>query len=234
MRLPVTVHPVVRQGALRRVLVPAAALSRTWTHAPDDLGMVRFVSSRADLLRLGALVRLAATSPRSALFVPLRENRHDPDVWWWSDPPAQPDLLVVRHDVGLRPSRWPEVRGSPRRTSARPATVRTPAARLDEVWRPWEWRGSNRLRLTDHAATLVVAGTARSLLRMGDTFTEAGEALASEPDVHRLGFAHLTGLRTVFADPDHRLDVYGRDHIFHRNRWAERRNRRVRFPRSAE
>ena len=76
------------------------------------------------------------------------------------------------------------------------------------------------IALAEHASTLVVSSTGRSLHRLGDVLTEAGELVAADRDVHRHGHAHLTGLRTVFTEPDVALDVYGRDPIFHRRRWA--------------
>ncbi|MER5261334.1 hypothetical protein ABTZ99_04515 [Actinosynnema sp. NPDC002837] len=220
MRLSVIAHPVVRHAPLHRVLVPAARLRNLWVRPPEPIvGTATVTGSRADLLRLGALVRLAATSRHSALFVPARDNVPEGELWRMGC--ARPvDLLVVRRDVGLRPSGWPEVRRALRRATARPARFTTPPARTDEEWRDREWTGSHRITLAEHAATLVVSSTSRSLLRLGDLFTEAGELVAADREVHRHGHAHLTGLRRVFAEPDVALDVYGRDPIFHKSRWA--------------
>ncbi|NUS63785.1 MAG: hypothetical protein HOQ46_09060, partial [Saccharothrix sp.] len=115
---------------------------------------------------------------------------------------------------------WPAVRRALRRSTARPGRFGTPPARVGEVWREWEWTGPHRIALAEHASTLVVSGTGRSLLRLGDLFTEAGELVAAERDVHRHGHAHLTGLRRAFTDPAVSLDVHGRDPIFHKRRWA--------------
>ncbi|NUT48240.1 MAG: hypothetical protein HOV94_13165 [Saccharothrix sp.] len=222
MRLSVVAHPVVRHAPLHRVLVPTARLRNLLVRGPSPVtGVASVTGSRADLLRLGAFVRLAATSGHSALFVPARDNEPR-DEWWQADRPPV-DLLVVRHDVGLRPSGWPAVRRALRRSTARPGVMRTPPARVGEVWREWEWTGPHRLGLTEHAATLVVAGTGRSLHRLGDLLTEAGELLAADRDVHRHGHAHLTGMRRVFSDPEVSLDVYGLDPIFHKSRWAKAR-----------
>lgn len=220
MRLSVIAHPVVRHAPLHRVLVPAARLRNLWVRPPEPVvGVAAVTGSRADLLRLGALVRLAATSRHSALFVPARDNVPVEELWRMGH--ARPvDLLVVRRDVGLRPSAWPAVRRALRRSTARPGRFTTPPARADEVWRRWEWTGPHRIALAEHASTLVVSSTGRSLHRLGDVLTEAGELVAADRDVHRHGHAHLTGLRTVFTEPDVALDVYGHDPIFHRRRWA--------------
>lgn len=227
MRLSVIAHPVVRHAPLHRVLVPTTPLRNLWVRPPDPVvGVAAVTGTRADLLRLGALVRLAATSRHSALFVPARDNV-PPEERWRMGAALPVDVLVVRRDVGLRPSAWPEVRQALRRSTARPGAVRTPPARVDEVWREWEWTGPHRIALTEHAATLVVSSTGRSLHRLGDLFTEAGELLAAERDIHRHGHAHLTGMRRVFTDPDVALDVYGRDPVFHRSRWAKARDGRT-------
>jgi hypothetical protein len=189
---------VVRHAPLHRVLVPAAPLRNLWVRPPEPIiGMATVTGTRADLLRLGALVRMGDARPV--------------------------DLLVVRRDVGLRPSGWPGVRRALRRSTARPGRFTTPPARTDEVWREWEWTGSHRITLAEHASTLVVSSTGRSLHRLGDLFTEAGELVAADREIHRHGHAHLTGLRTVFTEPDVALDVYGRDPIFHKSRWAKSR-----------
>jgi hypothetical protein len=220
MRLQVIAHPVPRHAPLHRVLVPAARLRNLWVRPPEPItGAAAVTGSRADLLRLGALVRLAATSRHSALFIPARDNVPAGELWRMGD--ARPvDLLVVRRDVGLRPSAWPAVRRALRRSTARPARFGTPPARVGEVWHAWEWTGPHRITLAEHACTLVVSGTGRSLHRLGDVVTEAGELVAVERDVHRHGHAHLTGVRGVFTEPDVSLDVYGRDPIFHQRRWA--------------
>ncbi|MFD1147805.1 hypothetical protein [Saccharothrix hoggarensis] len=127
MRLSVIAHPVVRHAPLHRVLVPAARLRNLWVRPPEPItGMAAVTGSRADLVRLGALVRLAATSRHSALFIPARDNVPPEELWRMGH--ARPaDLLVVRRDVGLRPSDWPGVRRALRRSTARPA-------RVDEVF----------------------------------------------------------------------------------------------------
>lgn len=201
MRLSVIAHPVAHRAPLHRVLVPAARLRDTRVGSTDHR-CVPLTGSRADLLRLGALVRLAAVSRHSAVHVPLGTG---------------PDLVVVRRDAGLRPSAWPEVRAEVRRSRARPAATRTPAPR------PPRAETSERVVLTEYAATAFLVGDARSLFLVGDTLTRAGEALASSRWVHRRGVAHLDGLTSAFGGPDDELDIVGQDPIFHRSRWAGRR-----------
>ncbi|MFE1318400.1 hypothetical protein [Kitasatospora phosalacinea] len=111
MRLQVTTRPVAAGAGvhLARVLDTGPMLRDTFFHPPDP--HVAFLyASRADLLRLGALFRLAATSPHSALHVPAPP---DPGPMNARTTP----LLVAREDTGLRPSDWPALRRTARRTA---------------------------------------------------------------------------------------------------------------------
>jgi hypothetical protein len=100
MRLRMRVHYVSGNTRLQRVVMTAAPLRHT----------------RADLLRLGALFRLAAVSPHSAVFVPLRANRVGEWVAPWADSQGLADLAIVRRNVHLRPSNWPSIRARLGRT----------------------------------------------------------------------------------------------------------------------
>jgi hypothetical protein len=81
----------------------------------------------------------------------------------------------------------------------------------------WEWTDTRRVRLTEHAQTLVVSGPASSLLQLGDLVTQAGELVVRSREVHRHGEAYLVGLTDVVTGGAGPLefDVVGRDPLFH-------------------
>jgi len=71
MRLHVTSHPVADpERRLARVLTPSQPLRNTYIY-PSTYRIGEFRSNRADLLRLGALIRVAAASPHSAVHIPV-------------------------------------------------------------------------------------------------------------------------------------------------------------------
>jgi hypothetical protein len=222
MRLRMRVHHLSDRDPLRRVLVPAAPLSRThitkvhWRHSGA------LIASRADLLRLGALFRLAATSPHSAVYLPLHENAQSEAVADWDIGQRLADLVVVRTEASLRPSAWPALRARLRRgpNATVPATMRAPAARP----RPESGPPASPLRATEHADTLLLSGSARTLLDAGDEFTWCGDQVAINTDIHRFGGPALL---SQFNGPDRRpgrrdgswhFMVLAEDRLFHRHR----------------
>ncbi|MGW0522651.1 hypothetical protein [Crossiella sp. NPDC003009] len=227
MRVTVISHPVQRHGPLHRILIPAAVLRHTWLRSPFLTGYGTITGSRADLLRLAALCRLAAISPHSAVHVPARANEILGDLEHWFTGHRPLDLLIARRDAGLRASAWPGLRASARRRAgtARRHTADTPAPRPPvDLWSR-EWTPPRRLTLAEHAETLVVTAASWSLHQVGDQLTVAGEAIATNKDVHRLGQALLATFTPVLhggggAADKLELDVYAREPIFHKARWA--------------
>ncbi|MER5353519.1 hypothetical protein ABT093_24685 [Kitasatospora sp. NPDC002551] len=226
MRLRVTSHPVARAGSrLGRILDTGPMLRNTFLHPPDQqVGHLR--ASRADLLRLGALFRVAAASPHSAVHIPVPPGAR-PMSGGCADTWPTP-LLLARTDTGLRPSDWPALRRGMRRTSS-PLTVTAPAPRSadrpDEVRHRAEHRPA---RFARHAGTTVITARAELLFRMGDSLTAAGEAVARDPRVHRHGESLVGDLVGFFEPryteyPMHALCVVAVDPIFHRARWKKRR-----------
>ncbi len=71
MRLHVTSYPVADPGRrLARVITPDRPFRNTFLYPPTyRLGELR--CSRADLLRIAALIRVAATSPHSIVHIPV-------------------------------------------------------------------------------------------------------------------------------------------------------------------
>jgi hypothetical protein len=214
LRLPAVVHHVRWGNRSGRVLTPARRLTGTVVVPPLSARDGMLVSSRADLLRLGAWVRLAAVSPHSIVYIPCRSNRHSAACWHGAAEPV--DLVIVRSDAGLRPSAWKAVRGQLGR--GRPGLLRAPQPRQRTPYRHWEWTGPDQIRMTEHAATLIVASTARALLDLGDTVTDAGDLVATSRQIHRHGLAHLIGVSDA-RDADGmelEFDLVGHDPLFHR------------------
>jgi hypothetical protein len=234
MRLRLACHEIRDGGALARVLVPAVPLRNTWVFAPNFDGYGFIWSNRADLLRLGALFRLAAVSPHSAVHVPVPSTHPIPPVAHRIRTQNPVALLVAQDATGLRPSQWPALRrrlGSgvrADRTMSAPA-ARSPAGTMRRVAQPG---GPPPLRLADHAATLTVIGPPVTLLRAGDILTEAGDTVAISRRIHSHGediISTLTGLVVDTGrgsgDPRERrfeFDVYAHEPIFHKARWNKR------------
>ncbi|MFI5541817.1 hypothetical protein ACIA5H_36140 [Nocardia sp. NPDC051900] len=126
MRLRVTSHPIVDPGSgLSRILSTGPMLRNTFVYPPNDqIGYLN--ASRADLLRLGALFRVAATSSHSAIFIPVPPGALPRTFADYHIHPLP--VLLTREGTGLRPSDWPNLRHGMRRASA-PVQVTAPAAR---------------------------------------------------------------------------------------------------------
>lgn len=224
MRLRLTRHPVHGPGALSRVLTPRRPLRNLWVRTPAFDGVGLITGSRADLLWLGALIRFAAISGHSAVYLPLVANALPADIpFWLRDGDSRPvDLLIARSDVGLRPSAWPRVRRRIAKGPVHgcPVTVDTPAPR--PVRHPEPWEPHSVVSLATHGGTLMMRGSARAFQLAGDTVTAAGEALASTREIHRHGEAVLSVVDCASETGSVELLIQGRDPIFHRRRWADR------------
>ncbi|MGR7003245.1 hypothetical protein ACU686_43520 [Yinghuangia aomiensis] len=96
VRLGSDEYRVIRPARARNVALYAAERS------------YRLYVDRADGRQLGTLLMLAARSPRSLVYLPLRSNPDVPDV----DPPdEQPlDLVLVPRARQFRPARWKRLR----------------------------------------------------------------------------------------------------------------------------
>ncbi|MFJ1751339.1 hypothetical protein [Kitasatospora sp. NPDC088134] len=222
MRLRLTSHRVGDTGhRLDRVLSSGPLLRNTHLHPPDQwVGFLR--APRADLLRLGALFRIAATGPHSAVHVPAPPDA-PPLVHGHVETPAVP-LLIARTDTGLRPSDWPALRRRMRRTGT-PLTVTAPAPRPDHCSDAVH-RLSLRhpARFTEHAGTAVLTARPELLFQLGDLLTRAGDTVATDREIHRRGESCLDDLVGFFDprrtdDPMHALCVVAVDPIFHQARW---------------
>ncbi len=223
MRLRMRVHHVSGAHRLRRVVTVAAALRRThitkvlWQHSGA------LISCRADLLRLGAVFRLAAASPHSAVFLPLRAN---PVGTWeahWAGGHGLADLVIVRQDVHLRPSAWHSVRARLGGGAGRLSAVLTPAPRPSVHNQDWDWQ-RQLLSVAEHGDTMLLSGRPEALFHAGDELTRCGNEVAVNRDIRRYGGPALLG---QFNGPGHRTGrrdaswecmILAVDEYFHRNR----------------
>jgi hypothetical protein len=102
MRLRVTSHAVADRGSgLSRIVSTGPMLRNTLVY-PPALRVGYLKANRADLLRLGALFRVVATSAHSALHIPVPPAAR-PMTSLGVDTHPLP-LLVARDDAGLRRS----------------------------------------------------------------------------------------------------------------------------------
>ncbi|MFF0413125.1 hypothetical protein ACFYUY_22120 [Kitasatospora sp. NPDC004745] len=226
MRLQVTSHPVADPGSgLSRILSTGPMLRNTFVHPPDHhVGYLRV--SRADLLRLGALFRVAAASSHSAIHIPVPPGAR-PTAPAGGDTRPLP-VLLAREDTGLRLSDWPDLRHRMRRGSA-PLSVTAPAARAPD--RPDDVRrraDRHPARFAERAGTIVITARAEVLFWIGDWLTAVGDRVAQDPHVHRHGESFL-GDMVGFFDPGrtdrpmHAFCVVAVEPIFHRDRWRRQR-----------
>lgn len=213
MRLRVLDHPVADPGRrLRRIVTPADPLRNTHVY-PVVVHWSSIRSSRADILRLGALARFAAVSPHTAVHIPAPPDAADRVDCFGRTPLA---LVLVRDDAGLRVSDWPRLRARTHH-GPRPGVRRTvlaPAPRPRAAWTAAGQRFADAHpdRRLEHAGTLFVVAHRSRLFQLGDELTACGEEVATDRDVHRYGESLLTdvldGLGLIAVEP-----------IFHRRRW---------------
>ncbi|MGW4380181.1 hypothetical protein [Kitasatospora sp. NPDC004531] len=226
MRLRLTSHRVGDDGhRLSRVLSSGPMLRNLHLHPPrPEVGYL--TAPRADLLRLGALFRIAATGPHTVVHVPAPPDapaRPSDFV----DNPALP-LLIAREDAGLRPSDWPALRRRMRRTGT-PLTVTAPAPRPHDRSEDVLRRADDRpARFTEHADTVIVTARPELLFRIGDLLTAGGDTVAGDQHIHRHGESGFGDLARFFElrhlhQPMHALVLVAADPIFHRARWRKRR-----------
>ncbi|MFC5749997.1 hypothetical protein [Actinomadura rugatobispora] len=217
MRLRALARAVPGSRGPCRVLEPRGAPHGLWVCPPSSGNLGLIVGSRAGLLHLGAWFRMAAISPRSLVHLPVGGARPE-GIPWYGPPEGSADLVIVRSDLGLRPSAWPGVRR--RLPAGRPVTLRPPPPRDPADGRPGPPHGG--LALAEPGRALLVSGPAALLLHTGDVISAAGEWIASDRDVHRHGWSLVDSLTGLLRDggpaPRHpELDVVGADPLFHKS-----------------
>ncbi len=156
-----------------RVVQPRQPLRHTSLRAPDPIGLL--LADHDGLNRLAGLFSFAAYSRHTVVHVPLRDGV-PPD-----EGRGEPvDLVLAHHTLGLRPSRWPELRQKLRQGT--PLTVRTDEARTARDAASWRAQGEraghprrtgfrDELRHATHARTFFLFGSR-------DVFAEAAMCLA--------------------------------------------------------
>ncbi|MFC4005850.1 hypothetical protein ACFOY2_01355 [Nonomuraea purpurea] len=166
MRVKIAIQRV-RVGATEyRVIRPAEPLANG---ALFDNGRWYSMNvDREDGRRIGALWLLAARSPRSLVYLPIRATPDCPSIdHYWPTEDRPLDLVLVHHSLQFPPSRWKEVRR--RISSAKcPRELRTasvPDTDLpadDEIdYRALNYRDNRDvLRQRVHAETLILTGSA--------------------------------------------------------------------------
>ncbi|MDR6979142.1 hypothetical protein J2X68_005876 [Streptomyces sp. 3330] len=136
-----------------RVVQPRKSLRHTSLTAPEPIGLL--LGDHDGLSRLAGLFSFAARSRYTIVHVPLRDGV-PPDEG--SGTPV--DLVLVHDTLGLRPSRWPEVRR--KLVNGTPLTVRTLEERTASLAAGRQGRGPragrDELRHATHARTFFLFG----------------------------------------------------------------------------
>lgn len=167
MRVKIVIQRV-RVGATEyRVIRPAKPLANV---ALFDSGSHHYINvDREDGRRIGALWLLAARSPRSLVYLPIRATPSSPSVeLHWDNSQDRPlDLVLVHHSLQFPPSRWKEVRTrisvpkAPRelRTASVPDTDLPTDDEID--YRALNYRDNRDVLLQRvYAETLILTGSA--------------------------------------------------------------------------
>ncbi|MGW4594311.1 hypothetical protein ACWEOA_03090 [Streptomyces sp. NPDC004457] len=170
-----------------RIIQPRHTLRHTSLRAPDPVGML--LGDHDGLDRLAALFAFAARSPHTIVHVPLRDGV-PPD-----EGVGEPvDLLLVHESLGLRPSRWPDLRRRLRQGT--PLTVRTDEARTARDAAAWterrdraDFRGD--LRHATHARTFFLFGHRHVF---AGTATRFADAAGRGPYQKRVGEGRMAYL----------------------------------------
>jgi hypothetical protein len=119
---------------------------------------------RTDGRRIGTLMLLAARSPRSLIYLPMRTTPTAPGVGWDDEKPL--DLVLAHRAMQFRPSRWKRLRerinagNAPRelRTASIPARDLPTDDGIETSTRS-DRKNSNLLRQAIYAETLFLTGT---------------------------------------------------------------------------
>ncbi|GLY83099.1 hypothetical protein [Actinoallomurus iriomotensis] len=105
-----TIVQCVRLGGKRyRVIRPATPLSNAALHDHERDAYSMYVD-RMDGRRVGALWLLAARSPRSLVYLPMRAAPVPPGIGDDLFPERPLDLVLAHHSLQFPPSRWKQIR----------------------------------------------------------------------------------------------------------------------------
>ncbi|MEU9114294.1 hypothetical protein AB0D04_21535 [Streptomyces sp. NPDC048483] len=105
-RVKIAVQRVRLGGRDYRVIRPAGPLKNGALYRQDD--SYDMYVDRTDGRRIGTLFLLAARSPRSLVYLPMRNTATSPGADCGDERPL--DLVLAHPEVQLRPSRWKQLR----------------------------------------------------------------------------------------------------------------------------
>ncbi|MEW1841936.1 hypothetical protein AB0392_28675 [Nonomuraea angiospora] len=106
LRLKVAVQRGRLGGTDFRVIRPARPLKNGALYKARH--WYEMYADRTDGRRIGTLMLLAARSPRSLIYLPMRTTPTTPGVGWDNEKPL--DLVLTHRAVQFRPSRWKQLR----------------------------------------------------------------------------------------------------------------------------
>lgn len=156
---------------LRRAEYRVVRPARPVTHAPLHEGYhgVQLTVDKAAALTLGMAWALAARSPRTLVYLPLRQSAPD-----CGDGERLLDLVLLHHRLGFPASRWKEVRT--RLGAGRPHTVVCRGLpRRTEPVHSTHREFKDRLRHDIAADTLLLTGSRTAFEAEGDALRELVE-----------------------------------------------------------
>lgn len=195
MRLRLTEFRPRTGPYVHRVVQPRTPLRHTSLRTPRT-GSRLLMGDHDGLNRLAGLFSFAARSRHTIVHVPLRDGV-PPDEGC-----GEPvDLVLAHPEAGLRPAKWPELRGRLRHGT--PLTVRTDEARTARDARAWEDRGYGRSTLSHatHARTCFLVGDRAALASAATAFAYAAGFGPRAKGVAQGHAEFVTGLRGLLA-PD--------------------------------
>ncbi|MPY58578.1 hypothetical protein [Streptomyces spongiae] len=180
-----------------RVVQPRQPLRHTSLRAPKPIGLL--LGDHDGLNRLAGLFSFAAYSRHTIVHVPLRDGV----------PPGEGvgelvDLVLVHHTLGLRPSKWPELRR--KLVHGTPLTVRTDEARTARDAASWRdhWERADfrdELRHATHARTFFLFGSRDVFAETATSFAHAAGWGPRQKGVVKGYSALMTALPTLVQEP---------------------------------
>ncbi|MGW5445022.1 hypothetical protein [Streptomyces asiaticus] len=157
LRVKIAVQRVRLGGEEFRVIRPAAPVDNGALYATDR--RYEMYVDRADGRRIGALWLLAARSPRSLIYLPLRVTPTAPGIGWRDERPL--DLVLAHSSLQFRPSRWKRLRKRITAGNA-PRGLQTASMPESDLQSDHAQRNAEPLRQHIHAETLFLTGTTRA------------------------------------------------------------------------
>ncbi|MFI9047405.1 hypothetical protein [Streptomyces sp. NPDC053427] len=228
LRLKITVQQVRLGDEEYRVISPSKPLKNGALYTSDS--SFNMYVDRADGRRIGALWLLAARSPRSLVYLPMRTAETEPWIAFEDETPL--DLVLAHRAVQFRPSLWKKLRARIRAANA-PRELRT--ARVPERDLPADTceinypapsdpgnGNKNLLHQHVHAETLFLTGSTTAFREAAPhifTVTKEGPPAAAT-QLYISGGCNYHVCRSIYHWPD--MDTHGWDqfHVEFRPSWS--------------